>query len=240
MPLIMQPGRKFKFNLRITIFSVFFFVVFLNLGFWQLDRAQEKERILERQKTQEDLPPLSFRDLPEDVELSGLPVRMLGEYETEKSFLLDNRVLNGKVGFEVLVPFRTQEKQLVLVNRGFVLMGRTRQDLPVVPDLTELDVTLGKLHLAEPNPMTPEESKNVIWPMIVQSANPVLLQEMLGEELYPYVVRLALEDDNALPRYWPRTLMLPAKHSAYALQWFSMAIAIALAFLFFSFRKEDD
>ena len=158
----------------------------------------------------------------------------------EKHFLLDNRVLEGNVGFEVLVPFRTNDGQLLLINRGFVPMGRTRAELPEIPVLSDSGSAVGKLYIAQVNSMAPEESTTVTWPMIVQSANPVVLQNMLGEDLYPHVLRLALQDDNALPRYWPSALILPAKHTGYALQWFSMAIAIALAFLFFSFRKEDD
>jgi surfeit locus 1 family protein len=236
----MQLGRTFKFNWKVSLFSVFFFVVFLNLGFWQLERAGEKETILERVKEREGQAPVSFRNLIEEDQLSGLPVRADGRYEVEKRFLLDNRVLDGNVGFEVLVPFRTEDGQLLLVNRGFVPMGRTRQELPVLPVLSDSGSAVGKLYVAQVNSMTPEESTTVTWPMIVQSANPLVLQSILGEDLYPHVIRLALQDDNALPRYWPSALILPAKHTGYALQWFSMAIAIALAFLFFSFRKEDD
>jgi surfeit locus 1 family protein len=236
----MQLTRTFKFNFRVSLFSVFFFVLFLNLGFWQLERAEEKETILERDKEQQDQAPVPFNDLTAESELSGLPVRAKGNYELEMHFLLDNRVLEGNVGFEVLVPFRTSDGQLVLINRGFVPMGRTRAELPEIPVLSDSGSAAGKLYIAQVNSMAPEESTTVTWPMIVQSANPVVLQNMLGEDLYPHVLRLALQDDNALPRYWPSALILPAKHTGYALQWFSMAIAIALAFLFFSFRKEDD
>jgi cytochrome oxidase assembly protein ShyY1 len=235
----MPLSRSFKFNWKMSLFSVLFFVLFVNLGSWQLDRADEKEAILETEKLRQNQPPVSFSTLQWDSELSGLPVRAGGIYEPEKSFLLDNRVLEGRVGFEVLVPFRTDDDQLLLVNRGFVPMGRTRQELPETPELIASPGIVGKLYKVQANTMTPEESTTISWPMIVQSTDPVILQGILGEDLYPYVVRLALKDDNALPRYWPSTLILPAKHTGYAVQWFSMAITIALAYLFFSFRKED-
>ena len=236
----MQLSRNFKFNWRVSLFSILFFVMFLNLGFWQLDRAAEKETVLVREKERESLAPVSFENLREEGELSGLPVFAEGSYEARKYFLLDNRVLEGKVGFEVLVPFRTVDGQLLLVNRGFIPMGRTRMELPEIPLLSDSGFAQGKLYVVQVNKMTPEEVTGVTWPMVVQSGNPFVLQSLLGEDLYPHVLRLALKDDNALPRYWPSALVLPAKHTGYALQWFSMAIAIAIAFLFFSFRKEDD
>ena len=61
----------------------------------------------------------------------------------------------------------------------------------------------------------------------------------LGERVYPLVIRLELEQLGSLPRYWPSTVMSPEKHKGYAIQWFSMALAVLIAWLFFSFSKDS-
>ncbi len=233
----------FQFNWKVTLFSVTFFVLFINLGFWQLDRAAEKEQMMALDEVRRGQMPVAMSDLPDDIrELSGLPVKLEGHYLEERFFLLDNRVLNGKVGFEVLVPFRELTGQLLLVNRGFIPMSRTRQDTQIVPGLKDKSTGLGSLYIAAENSFTPEDivTSNISWPMIVQASSPSVLQKFLGEAMYPYLVRLNEADGNALPRYWPTSVISPVKHNGYALQWFTMALAIGIAFIYFSTRREDD
>ncbi len=233
----------FQFNWKVTLFSVTFFVLFINLGFWQLDRAAEKEQMMvvnESRRTQE---PLAIVDLPDDVsELSGLPVKLEGEYLIQRIFLLDNRVLDGKVGFEVLIPFREQTGQLLLVNRGFIPMARTRLEKQIIPELKDKMAGMGSIYIPSKNSFIPEEiiTSNIRWPVIVQTSSPGVLQQFLGETLYPYIVRLDQLDVNALPRHWPTSVVSPLKHNGYALQWFTMALAIGIAFIYFSTRRQDD
>jgi cytochrome oxidase assembly protein ShyY1 len=59
-----------------------------------------------------------------------------------------------------------------------------------------------------------------------------------GERVYPLVIRLEIDQLGSLPRYWPSTVMSPEKHKGYAIQWFSMALAVLIAWLFFSFSKD--
>lgn len=236
-------NRSIEFNWKLCVFSVVFFVLFIRLGFWQLDRGVEKEALIITEQQRLNQAPVEFRDLPEDVlALSSLPVQLTGGFLTDRFFLLDNRVLNGKVGFEVLVPFREQGGQLVLVNRGFVQMGRRRDGLPQIPELTELADVSGRIYVGSLNKFAPDELSGSTrkWPRIVQTSDPAVLQQFIGEPFYPYVVRLKLGDSNALPRFWPVTLISPAKHHGYALQWFTMALTILIAFLYFTFRNRDD
>jgi cytochrome oxidase assembly protein ShyY1 len=217
--------------------------LFVNLGLWQLERATEKEDLMAEQAIRRNLPPVVFNELPEDVHhLSGRVVRLKGEYVPGRIFLLDNRVLKGKVGFEVIVPYRESGGVLVLVNRGFVPMGRTREETPVIPSLITSTIADGSIYMTVRNSFMPEEetTEAADWPRIVQAGDPLVLQQFIGEDLYPHLIRLTESDPNALPRFWPTTVMLPVKHKGYALQWFTMALVIAMAFAFFTFRKNDD
>lgn len=188
---------------------------------------------------------VSLSALPEQPgKLEGYPVNLRGVYDPKHIFLLDNRVLNGRVGFEVLIPFDlTGSNTSVLVNRGFVPMGRTRIETPRIPPVPSDEQRVrGHVYVPEDNPVIDGSGDNLVgeppWPIIVQVANPVLLQLELDETLYPHLIRLAEDDPNALPRDWPVTTIMPHRHWGYAAQWFLMAAAVVIAWTVFSFRRE--
>jgi surfeit locus 1 family protein len=74
------------------------------LGVWQLHRADEKRALQMQFDAQRNAEPIDA------AQLSAEPVaytraQLRGEFDNAHSFLLDNRVLHGRVGYEVLTPF---------------------------------------------------------------------------------------------------------------------------------------
>ena len=233
------------------VFSILFLFVFIYLGFWQLERGAQKTAWIEEDKQRRLQPGSSLSELPEGVSkrkrLDGQPVQLQGSYEDEILFLLDNRVLRGEVGFEVLVPFRDVSGRVVLINRGFVPQGRTRLDKPQIPPLRELGGTLiGNIYVPDSGAglrsitqaivKLGNGSADVQAYYVVQSLDTEIMAEALQQTLFPHVVRLAELNDNALPRHWPLITMLPERHYGYALTWFLMAVTVAIAFMTFTFR----
>ena len=219
-------------------------MLFINLGFWQIRRAAWKVQLLKEQAERKAQPPRPLAKVPQaPAAANHIPVKLTGRYQTSHIFLLDNRVLNSKVGFEVLVPF--EDKSVgrdVLVDRGFVPMGPTRQTMPRIPPMTpHADTALGQVYVGDKEAATPAHETTSLRPGvdIVEVASPALISRILGKPFYPHVVRLAKSDPNALPRYWPVTMMMPSRHRAYAVQWFLMAIAVLGAWGAFSFKREQ-
>jgi len=232
--------RTFRFNWRVTVFSVLCLAGFVRLGFWQLEREVEKRELLAQKAHRLAVPSLEAANLPEEGDLEGMPVRLVGGYH-EPVLLLDNKVLKGKVGFEAHQLFRDDTGLFFLVNRGFVPMGRTREDLPKFPKVNrEPSDIRGRIYqpgnqillLNDQSPLTNE------FPIIVQQIDVEKMNAAVGKRIYPFVIRLEAGQLGALPRYWPGTVMSPEKHRGYAIQWFSMALAVVIAWLFFSFRKD--
>lgn len=242
-----HPGRevlisfRFRFNWKVSLFSAFFLVLFINLGFWQLRRADEKVVLLQREQLRESQPPLALSAVPADADgANGLPVRLKGHYDASRRYLLDNRVLKGTVGFEVLVPFHDDPSgQWVLVNRGFVPMGRTRSDVPEIPPLEAGTTTaLGQVYSGAESQADHETPTPLPGGLsIVQQASPALVGKLTKRDFYQYLVRLRDQDPNGLPHYWPVTIMTPERHRGYAVQWFLMAIAVVGAWTAFSLRR---
>ncbi len=222
------------FNWKVTAFSVVFLLVFLRLGFWQLDRAEEKESMIVEQQTLRASEALPAARLSDDTR-NGTPVHLQGSYDTERVLLLDNRILKGVVGYEVLMLFRDVSlSDPVLVNRGFLPMGRTRSDLPGIPTPGKSGTADGYVyHQSEPRPMLPANG----WPKVVQAVNASEISNIVNETVYPHLIRLSENDPNALPRNWPLTVIQPEKHLGYAIQWFLMATAVVIAYGFFTLRR---
>jgi len=234
-------NRTFRFNWKATVFSGFCLSGFLQLGLWQLEREDEKRELLSQNAQRQMLAPLEAAKLPEEGDLEGMPVRLVGEYH-EPVLLLDNKVLKGNVGFEAHQLFRDNTGLFFLVNRGFVPMGRTREDQLKFPKVHDKPADIqGRIYQPESQILLLAEQNQMLseFPVIVQNIDGKKMIAALGERVYPLVIRLEADELGALPRHWPSTVMSPEKHKGYAIQWFSMALALLIAWLFFSFSKDS-
>lgn len=235
-------NRRFVFNWKLSVFALVCLVVFIQLGVWQLSREEEKRAFLQQQQIRVTQEPLPASEIPLEGELYGLPVILRGTFDQEMTFLLDNRVLNGKVGFEVQQLFRDTSGGNYLVNRGFVQMGRTRQDPVDIPSVSTGEVSVkGYIYQRDKSntAMHNGDISNTPFPVIVQHTDIVQFGNRLDVELYPHLIRLLEGEIGALPRHWPDTTMQPEQHRGYAIQWFTMALAVTMAWMFASFIKED-
>ncbi len=232
---------EINFNWKITLFSAVFLTIFLSLGFWQLDRAVAKKQLLATMAERQDAPGVNIGDLAEKTPIDGEPVQLAGRYDEKLRLLLDNRVVDGRVGYELMVPFEDHSGVVALVNLGHVPMtSLDRARLPVLPELPTEEIKIrGHVYINQ----LPVPSQNVsgAGPIyIVQVAEPQVLETVIGRPLFQHVIHLEAADPNALPRYWPVTTMLPEKHYGYAVTWFAMALAVSIAFLVFTFRRVHD
>src|SRR5690554_4858504 len=117
--------------------AVPFFVLLLSLGFWQLDRAQQKETLYRQLEERARAPVVDLaaagaaRANAEDMHWRRVMLR--GRYDPVVHFLLDNQVYRGRPGYFVYTPFLLAgESVRVLVNRGWVDAGADRGHAPDV------------------------------------------------------------------------------------------------------------
>ena len=224
-------------NLRLFLFTGFFLFVFIRLGFWQLDRAEEKEVQLTEQAATEAAPPVSLSSVAQGkASLSGQSIEDRGRFLEEIVFLRDNVIFEGTVGFEVMRPFRSETGEMALVNFGFVPGGSDRSVLPVVPALTKINYLAGRAYIGEWASDAGIELYTG-WPRITPSQSPLANGNIAKLPLLPFIVRLDSSHPDALPRFWPLTVTSPEKHRGYALQWFLMAVALLTLFIVFTWTQ---
>ncbi len=205
----------------------------VTLGFWQLDRAEEKEHILSDLEKTKRLPETPWKA---NALESGRLVKASGFFETEKYWLLDNKIHRGKVGFEVIMPFRTEGK-MALVNRGWIEGDPSRRSLPEIDTPVGRVDIVGRSHIALDNALIDFQSSGD-WPKLITSIHLEKMYASLNQEgqgqSADNIIRLQQDSQAALISDWPAVNVLPQQHVAYAVQWFAMAFALLAMYVIYS------
>ena len=234
-------AMRFSPGWPMTLFTGAFLPLLISLGLWQLDRESEKLELqaLYAQRQSDEAQALEQIDWSE-TDLSYQKVQMTGHYDNQRYFLLDNRIQEGRVGYEVMMPMVTTSGEAVILNRGWIGQGESRAQLPSLdPIIAEVRVE-GALYvpLSEPFLLSNiQEEQAATWPQVVQKIDIPAWSKKLDLALHPYTVRLAQGSTGALLANWQTINMLPEKHKAYAVQWFTMAAALLLMYLYFGTRN---
>lgn len=234
--------RQFRFDWKLTLLTALLLPLLLSLGFWQLRREQEKLQLQEQYAAREGEAPVALASLDPNDDQQYRRVMFSGEYDNAHSFLLDNRIHQGQVGFEAITPVLTTSGDVVLVNRGWLPQGATRADLPMLDAIEGVADLRGAVYVPVGNPLVLGATEtSATWPRIVQTLDPPAMAAAAGHEeraLFPYTVRLDAGTPGVLVRDWPVISTTPEKHRAYAVQWFAMATMLLGLYLYYTTRPD--
>jgi len=231
-----SAGRQRRAILGLVIFAILLLPLLVWLGFWQLERAAEKTAILTELAERRALPALEASQIKappltnEEPDWRHRQVRLLGRYHPTLQWLLDNRIHEGRPGYEVLTAFELDAGQgWILVNRGWLPAPLERSQLPELPVPPGQVQLLGHLdQVATPGLRLSEPPRESGWPRRVQVLELAALQADAALPLLPWQVRLEAEQPGSLV---PRPVQVPAgpaMHQGYAVQWFGLALVLVL------------
>lgn len=206
------------------------------LGFWQLERAEWKQALVDTHAERIQQPAQSLAQLLElgdAVEYRN--TRVQGNYDLEHQLLLDNRTYAGKAGYHVLTPLQlSSQDAVVLVNRGWVPTGYDRSILPDLPG-PDHEVSLVATIKLPPKKLFrlgEIEEATTGWPKVVQQLRIKQFEKRLGYVLLPVTLLLDKQDEHGFVRDWKPVYGMPAdKHRAYALQWFTLAVVLMMIYV---------
>lgn len=113
-----RPGaRDVVFALLVLAMAA----VCVRLGFWQLARLGEKQRMNVALRATLAAPPVVLGDAPRPLEtVRDRRVELTGVYDETRQVLLAGRSYQGSPGVEVVTPLRLAGGGAVLVDRGWV------------------------------------------------------------------------------------------------------------------------
>lgn len=240
---------SYEFNpgLLSSLLTIALFYVMFSLGLWQLDRAEYKDTLQQKILERRNLPPVNLDTLPES---SGQrryhPVKISGRYDTAHSFLLDNKIRNGQVGYHVFTPFKVNDKISILVNRGFVAQGASRAQLPKVISSTDKIELTGLLDLEPSRAIVLANNVHELqqWPVVLQYIDLDEISKILAYPLYDMVLWLDKDDDeshkqNNFKYDLPVLNLNSAKNNGYAFQWFAMSLALLCIYFYVNTKKAN-
>jgi surfeit locus 1 family protein len=211
-------------------------------GLWQIDRAQQKRELFDAFSSG-DSGPIRNQLITDDAADSALyqHFSVQGRYDGAHQVLIDNMMLDGRNGYQILTPLRT-EKTSVLVNRGWIPANPDRSVLPDISIDDRLRQVSGRLNrLPRPGLRldAPDTIANAPWPrrMLFPEAQELVAQ--LGYAVYGYQLLLDPEDPDGFVRDWRPNLMSPEKHMAYAIQWFLFGLTVLIIYFVVNWKAPD-
>lgn len=229
-------------NWKLSLLAFIFIGVFTSLGMWQLSRASEKKILLKSFAERTELAPLDASSLSQYNDLRFYRATLQGTFDNAHSILLDNKISQGKVGYEVYTPFYVIGlKKPLLVDRGFTPIINSRKEMPVIPAITGIVTITGMLNLPPTYVALGEmiDTPTHHWPLRVEYINLTELSTVLNDTMYPYVLNITPKDAAALEVNWQVVTMSPEKHMGYALQWFAFAVTLLILFVTLNRQKNN-
>ncbi|MGD2061528.1 MAG: SURF1 family protein [Acidimicrobiia bacterium] len=237
---MLQTLRQPKWLIAAVV-VVAFAALFIRLGFWQLDRLQQRraENQIAEMRLGADPQPLDtlLDEAGDDLEsLEYRRVVVTGTFEPAEEILIRSQVELGQAGFHVVTPL-VDDGTGVLVNRGWVPLAL---DQPPVEDaappsgVVEVD---GWIHLTQTRPtLGPEDPPGDID--VFNRVDIARIDEQVPATLAPVYVVALEQGDSELPVVVdPPDFTDEGPHLAYAIQWFGFAAVGLIGFYFLLRRK---
>jgi surfeit locus 1 family protein len=249
--------RVFRPKWWAVLLTILFVVLTIRLGHWQGDRASykiEQQRQLDSAMAE---PPLDVWKVRADSTLPGAQdasdvgaqfryraVKLVGTFDREKLYFVDNRIQDGKAGYAVLQRFRAKpptepanETREFLVERGWVSASLDRAKLPAI-DTPEGEVAItGRIN--QPRSRNPGTQDNESASNRLNYVNIAELTARTGVKFEPYVLDqtegagFIVGTERAAPSFGHQ------KNLAYQVQWYAFAALALVLFIVFSFKKVE-
>ena len=172
-------------------------------------------------------------------------MQVQGSFDPQRVYLLDNRMHGDQLGVDVFAAFTPRDRdRVLLVDLGFLPRQGPRATLPLVPSLTPKRIALRGLYA--PAPATGFETRRRRVAAADRTgrrlATYIDLDDIaadLHRQVYPRVLLPDADPASGYVRQWTPDTFPPARHRAYAFQWFTFALA-AMVIFFVMHRKKRE
>jgi cytochrome oxidase assembly protein ShyY1 len=204
------------------------------LGRWQMDRRAETLAEINRVTSNYSATPLAFADAEDqfsklDAAKEWTQVELKGHYDVPGERVVRNRPLNGQPGYEVVVPFKLNTGQTVIVDRGWLPIGNNTPGRPdSIPAPPTGDVTV----VVRLKPGEPGLQRGAPAGQLAS----IDLPAYAGQLGYPVLTgaygQLASETPSAatMPYPVPKPSVEEGTHLSYSLQWFAFGVLMFIGF----------
>ncbi|OED41505.1 hypothetical protein ACH42_13830 [Endozoicomonas sp. (ex Bugula neritina AB1)] len=220
----------FRLKLSLLVFSLL--PILVGLAIWQLSRYQDKKELEQVYENRRQLPPVTLSKLAEYQDPLYLPVEVTGKFDPTRYFLLDNQVWQGRAGYELIMPFKTDDDRWLLVDRGWIPMIH-RDTWPKVNTEKSTQTIKGLVYRTFGKPfLLSEDIWGEGWPKRIQAIDFQRMKNALNLSMGDFTLVL---DPGQPTVNQVRPLILNMKsdrHLGYAFQWFAMALVLMSLYVY--------
>jgi surfeit locus 1 family protein len=234
--------NRFQIRLIPTLAMLLGLAMFIYLGLWQAGKGDRLAWELAQRAQRSQLgPAVVTGELLDAQAAQDAAFTVVGTYEAQHQIFLDNRQENDQPGVHVITPLKIDGSETrILVNRGWVGWTQGRAVLPVVATpVGRVQVTgLANVPSTKKFFLMPDhpEAQAKLWSRVDLPR----FEQLIGHRLQPVVLQQTGGDaPDTLVRHWAPPEDRVGMHRGYAFQWFGMAAALLLFYLFTSFRKGE-
>lgn len=219
--------------IKALIFSLLAMIILLSLGTWQLERLRWKSHIISNINKQISLSPREINaSVINDIKnYNYRRIKLEGTYIYNKNITIYSKVLNGKVGRHLIIPFKTKFGY-ILINKGFIPKDYNI-DVAFAENAKNISINGIVKFQQKINYFTPKNN------LITNEWYYINLDEISKFLNIPLLGFYLIEEDNPKERYpvgSQYNLKVPNDHLQYAITWFSLAIALSI-FMHLLWRK---
>ena len=211
-----------KHKFLFSVFVIFFILVFISLGSWQIIRLNWKNNLISEIETSLKNPPI---ELSEENITNYLKIKTSGSIDFDKQIYLYNLNEKGTPGFEVINPLIIDSKNY-LINRGWIPFEKKDSEEIYEFDESNIIGTLksqGRKNIFKPD----NDIKENYWFSLDRDD----ILEFTGKKFSNYIIYL--DGNYQSPKPKKITANISNNHKKYAITWFSLAISILLLYLYF-------
>ena len=232
-------SRTFAPRLFTTLLTLALLAMLVSLGRWQLHRAAEKRVLFDEFAAGSGAARSIDAATPKLARYAKVEAH--GHYDDSRQVLIDNMVNGESPGYFVITPFALRDGGWLLVNRGWVPLGSSRAQRPAVPVNSDERTLRGRadnlpspgIRMGTPAPLQPPYPVVAAFPTHQEIAR--LLQEPRWAAATDLVLLDPAEPDGYV-RNWTPPGFPPMRHIGYAVQWFGLALALAVIYIVTNFR----
>jgi len=236
-----KTARRFRPPLVPTLAAIVVIVIGIAAGNWQHRRMEQKQALAAELDAAAKAPPLALDALRTDTDWSTLryrPVLARGVYIADRQILVDNKVVGGRAGYDVVTPLALDDGRLVLVVRGWVAMPSSRATLPAAPPPPGIADVRGRL--AVPSSRYVELEPDATEGAVRQHLDPARYAAATGLRVLPVVIeQTEAPAADGLVRAWPAPELGVDIHRIYMVQWYAFAALTLVLWLWLNRPRAD-
>lgn len=229
-------NRRWWLTTLIVIAGV---VVLIRLGYWQLDR-------LEQRREYNALVASRWTETPFDLNANALPSRLdnleyrriqvAGEFDYANQIVLTQQIRDSIPGVVLITPLVFGEDEAVLVARGWVPANQATpeawsqfEEPPNAPVIGLIQESQMLPSGAAPEP--PAQPQQEWFRINVDAIQPQMPYDLLP--VFIYQLPEAGRAPDALPYRTEPVALDEGSHLSYAIQWFMFALILGVGYFFF-------